>query len=385
MTQEYTHDAIVIGAGIAGSAMALALANQGLRIALIDKQAPKVPTHTLGLRVSSIHLGSERFLETMGVSLNAHRRGIFKQIEVFQENSFNTLTFAAQTLDLPYLGSIIENDVLIDALQSALAQSKRVSCYWPAVLHNMQITPHAVTLNIQGKPTLIAPLVIGADGAHSWLRAQCGIVQEEKSYQQRALVAHVLVARGHNQIAYQRFLNTGPLAFLPLQAPHACSIVWSSTPKHIESLANLDEAQLAEEITRSFSHLGKVELMSAPAHFPLMMRHAKRYIAPRIALVGDAIHTLHPLAGQGANLGLMDVACLASTLLGAQDKGDMAILRRYERSRRGANVLMLQAMQWLAKNQQPMPQLRSFLMRTVNGAPLLQQVIMRYALGLDYD
>lgn len=387
MTHAQTVDVIIIGAGIAGSAMALALAQQGLRIALLDKDSTPLQGTALDLRVSSIHLGSERFLNTLGVDLGT-RRGIFKHIQVFQENSFSEMNFSAESIDAPYLGSIIENNVLIALMQQQLAKKGQVTPYFKVALKQLELSADAVTLHLQDQTALQAKLIIGADGAHSWLRTQCGLLQEEKPYGQTALVAHVVTTMPHRQTAYQRFLVDGPLAFLPLEAPYAHSIVWSNTPDNIAALMALDDAQLASIITQAFAQrLGTVQMMSKRATFPLVMRHAKHYTATRVALVGDAIHTIHPLAGQGANLGLMDVACLTQIIALATEQGralgDQVVLRRYARRRRLATVLMLQAMQFLAYNRKPMPHIRALLMRTVDSAPLLQQAIMRYAVGLD--
>lgn len=363
---QYTHDVIIIGAGIAGSAMALSCAQLGLRVALLDKKSPESISDEISLRVSNINLTSEKFLNTLGVIFPKNRCGIFKNIKVFQENSLNTLNFCAADLSLPYLGSIIENNLLIDLMHTVLRTKSNVNCYWPATLD---------------KSALSAPLMIGAEGAHSRLREQSGILQDEKSYGQTAFVTHIATQKPHLNTAYQRFLNTGPLAYLPLQAAHHCSIVWSSTPEHIDYLMKLDDQTLAHEIaTGLMQALGSVEVIAKRATFPLIMRHAQHYIAPGLALIGDAIHTLHPLAGQGANLGLMDVACLSDVIKISKDNnrdiGSYAQLRPYERKRRFANTWMLNAIQLLAQNQQPFSGLRTWGMNVVEHSTLIKRLIM---------
>ncbi len=382
----HTHDVIIIGAGIAGSALALALTQLGLRIALVDKQGLPTPTSQLGLRVSSINVGSERYLNTLGIDFTPLRRGRFKTITVSQAHSIGELHFASSRMGLAYLGTIIENDLLVQQMIARLMQASNATFHWN-VIETVQITQDAALLQCQGLSQISAPLIVGADGAHSWLRAQCRMQVDEKSYQQTATVAHVRTEHSHAHTAYQRFLDTGPLAYLPLEAPNECSIVWSSSPAHSAYLAGLNDAAFAHELTRALNYrLGKMELISARAQFPLIMRHAKRYIAPRCAWVGDALHTLHPLAGQGANLGLMDVMSLARTVASAQTKGrdigNLALLRPFERERRGGNVLMLQAMQLLSQDKMPMPQLRALGMHVCEHVPLLKQAVMRYALGL---
>ncbi|MFA6058577.1 MAG: FAD-dependent oxidoreductase [Taibaiella sp.] len=370
---QYTHDVIIIGAGIAGSAMALACAKLGLRIALLDKKPPEPVSDEISLRVSNINFTAEKFLNTLGVSFPENRRGIFKDIKVLQENSSHTLNFSAATLNLPYLGSIIENNLLIDLMQKTSA----VNSYWPITLEKFANG----SLHVKEIGVLSAPLVIGAEGAHSWLREQCGILQNEKSYGQTAMVTHIATQKPHANIAYQCFLSMGPLAYLPLQNEKQCSIVWSSTPAHIDYLMKLDDVTLAQEIAAGLmQQLGPVEIISKRATFPLMMRHAKHYIAPGVALIGDAIHTIHPLAGQGANLGLMDVACLFEILKTSKDNnrdiGSFAQLRPYERKRRFANTMMLNAIQLLAQNQQPFASLRALGMNMIEHSTLIKRLIM---------
>ncbi len=378
---QYTHDVIIIGAGIVGSAMALAAAQQGLQVALLDKQAPSPVTPSMGLRVSNINFISEQFLNTLGVIFPKDRCGTFNSIQIFQEDYLATLNFSAKILGLSYLGSIIENNVLI----SLMTQSK-IETFWPVNLEKIEFTDKAVLLSSPEIGALCAPLIIGAEGAHSWLRERCAIMQDEKSYQQTALVAHIVTQKPHEHRAYQRFLAQGPLAYLPLCAAEQSSIVWSSTPSHIDYLMNLDNQAFADEVGRGMMYqLGTVELFSERASFPLVMRHAKHYIAPRVVLVGDAIHTLHPLAGQGANLGLMDVACLAKLLLWAKqqrrDIGSFALLRRYERERRYANTLVLRAVALLAQNQKPFPFLRAAGMQVLEHSTLIKRAMMHYAQG----
>lgn len=383
---QHTHDVIIIGAGITGSAMALAVANLGLRVALLDKQIPTPVSHDLHLRVSNINLASEKFLNTLGVLFPENRRGVFKQITLFQENSLQSLNFSSSNLGLPYLGSIIENNVLVDLMHTALRTQHAINCFWPIKLEKIEISQIAASLHVEKIGILSAPLIIGAEGAHSWLREQSGILQQEKSYGQIALVAHIATQQPHAQVAYQRFLNTGPLAYLPLHDAKQCSIVWSSVPAHIEYLLELDDKAFGNEVAKALMHqLGVVELISARAKFPLVMRHAKQYIAPRLALVGDAIHTIHPLAGQGANLGLMDVASLARVIKRAKqqgrDPGSYAHLRQYERERRFANTGMLQAVGILAQNQQPFLSLRILGMNMMEHSTFIKRIMMQYAQG----
>lgn len=382
---QYTHDMIIVGAGIVGSTMALAAAKNGLSVALLDKHAPNPITKTTHLRVSNINYQSEQFLNHFGVTFPKDRCGIFKKIKLTQQDSAHSLSFQADLLNLPYLGTIIENDVLIAAIQSTF--NHQVNTHWQADIQQLQINDEGVRLTLNDHTELCAPLIIGAEGAHSYVRAHCGIVVDEKSYEQVALVAHIQTEHPHHQTAYQRFLTSGPLAYLPLANLHQCSIVWSSAPEHIQTLMALNDEQLAHEIAHQMQHeLGSVQLISQRACFPLVMRHARSYIAQRVALIGDAIHTVHPLAGQGANLGMMDVACLAKHLSWAKtqrrDWGSVALLRRFERERRFANTMMLHTITLLAQNQPPFSGLRRLGMNLLERSALLKKIVMQFAQGV---
>ncbi len=387
---QHTHDVIIIGAGIAGSAMALALAKQGLRVALIDKQQPSPITAEMNLRVSNINLVSEQFLNTLGVVFPENRRGLFKHIKILQENSAQHLDFSASLLRLPYLGSIIENNVLVNLMQDILQKQSGVNCYFAVTAEKFVINKTAALAYLSKMGVLSAPLVIGAEGAHSSLLEHCGIAQAQKNYGQTALVAHIATQHSHEEMAYQRFLTSGPLAYLPLHNQHHCSIVWSSTPSHIDYLSGLSDEAFALEVATNMLHeLGTVEIISKRACYPLVMRHASRYISERVALIGDTIHTLHPLAGQGANLGLMDVACLAQCIKDAKEKnrdiGDCAQLRPYERKRRMSNTLMLQAIKLLTKNQQPFLGLRALGVSCLIHSQFLKRIMIQFAQGAYYD
>lgn len=380
---KHTHDLIIIGAGIAGSAMALAASAQGLRIALLDKHQPIPITDEINLRVSNINYGSEKFLNTLGVFFPKERSGIFNHIKIFQENNANTLNFSADALNIPHLGCIIENNLLIDLIQKCLP-TQQVNTYYHFSAEKFNVDERTTAVEIPNVGFISAPLMIGAEGAHSLLRQHCGIIQDEKPYQQTALVAHITTEKSHQQTAYQRFLMTGPIAYLPLHDPHQCSIVWSSAASHIDDLLQLDSQAFSNAVALAMQNeLGQVKVISKRGSFPLVMRHAKQYIAPRIALIGDSIHTVHPLAGQGANLGLMDVACLAQVIKEARDKkrdyGAYAQLRPFERNRRLKNTLMLQAIQFFAAKEQPFVGLRSLGINWLERSSFLKRILIGFA------
>jgi len=233
-------------------------------------------------------------------------------------------------------------------------------------------------------------LIIGADGGQSWVRAQMGVPVTERPYDQQALVAVLKTEKTHQQMGWQSFLPTGPLGLLPLADDHTMAMVWSNDLAVAERLSALDEKTFNRELSAALNHrLGELHCLTKPVAIPLIMRHVDQYVQPRLALVGDAAHTIHPLAGQGVNLGLMDAACLAQVLVDAQNKqqdiGSLRVLRRYQRWRKGDNALMLAAMRGfkdLFGSKKPgLMQLRSQGFNQVNQLGCVKNAFMRYAMG----
>jgi len=262
-------------------------------------------------------------------------------------------------------------------------------------LQDYQTGPEHITLQLADGRRPTSRLLVGADGARSQVRELAGIRERTRDYHQQALVATVRCEQPHQRTARQRFLPTGPLAFLPLDQPDTCAVVWSTTPEEAERLERLASGPFASELAEAFEHrLGAVELAGRRGRFPLIRGHAGDYVRPRLALVGDAAHHIHPLAGQGANLGLMDAATLAHCLRQARDQGHddpgrWLSLRRYARWRRGENLKMILAMDLfrdLFGNANPLlAGIRGCGMNLLDRLAPAKETIMRHAMGLEGD
>jgi len=343
-------DALVVGGGMVGSALAAALAVRGWQVTVVEARArqPRLPEHGFAPRVSAISPLSAAILDALGAwsRLDAERIGVYRDMRVWQQGS-GEVHFAAADLGLRALGWIVENDALQLALEARLAEFDNVSWRRPAAIESLAVGPRGVSV-VAGGERLRAALVVGADGADSRVRELAGLRTWRYAYAQRAVVTTVRPASGHHATAWQRFLDTGPLAFLPLPDDH-CSIVWSTSPAHAEQLLAIDRARFEAAVEEAFEgRLGAVRCADPRAAFTLRRIHAREYVAERVALVGDAAHAIHPLAGQGVNLGLLDAAVLAEVLGAAATRGrnpaSRATLRRYERARKGHNLAVGEAM-----------------------------------------
>jgi 2-polyprenylphenol 6-hydroxylase len=340
-------DVVIVGGAMAGAGTAALLAatpaTESLRVALVEPKPATAPAADapLDLRVSALSRASQQLLERTGAwPLVAARLGAYQRMVVWEERmdpaGSGALVFDAAELGEPDLGHIAENRSVQAALTLRAQESGVVLLR--AGLTTLESAGDAIRVSLDDGREYRAALVVGADGGDSAVRRQAGIDVRGWDYGQRAVVAHLQPERPHGETAWQRFLDTGPLALLPL-ADGRVSLVWSTLPAMAEELVHCDEAEFASRVTESSAGvLGRLALASPRASFPLRLLHARRYAAERVALVGDAAHTVHPLAGQGINLAFLDAAALVDVLGDAlavgDDPGELRVLRRYERWRK---------------------------------------------------
>ncbi len=390
-------DLIVVGAGMVGAAFACACQGLGLSIALVEPRPPQRswPQGETDLRVSALSRASQRILTRLGAWDRILELGAspYREMLVWEGLGKGRIHFDSADLGEPDLGHIVENRVTQLALWERLEQAPGVTLFCPAACADLELDPNgtaAVTLTLTDGQRLTARLLVAADGRDSWVRQSVGIGTSGWDYDQQALVANVRPRDWHGEIARQRFLPTGPLALLPLRDGR-CSIVWSAQAERAAELMALPEAAFAAELTQaSESCLGDILAVGPRASIPLRLQHADQYVRPRLALIGDAAHAVHPLAGQGVNLGLLDAAALADALDQARalgrDPGGLWALRRYERARRGDNLAMLAAMdgfkRLFSNDNAPLAALRGWGLALTDRLPPVKHHFMARALGL---
>lgn len=401
-------DIAVCGGGMVGATLAALLANdlalKGLRIALIEAQIPAPPIDEVDIRVSAISRASERILARAGAweLIKPLQRCAYQDMVVWDEasvvpdlnNASHALHFSAASMAEPNLGYIIANNWIQWAALEACAQAGITR--FTASLSSIELDAAQARIGLSDGRSFTARLVIGADGARSASRECVGIAANVKPYLQSALVTHIQTERPHQFTAWQRFLSTGPIALLPLNDGRS-SIVWTTTPEHAEHLLTLDDAALADAIGTACDHvLGSVTIAGPRAVFPLQVAQVDEYCRPHFVLVGDAAHSIHPLAGQGVNLGLMDAAALVQVLSESRQSGasvdalsELRVLRRYERWRKTENTIalgMIDGINRLFSNDNSVVSMvRRAGLRAVESAPMLKRFFMQRALGIAGD
>ena len=382
------HQVAVVGGGVVGAALALALHRAGIDTALIERGAAPKPYDAADydLRVYALSPASTRFLNELGVwpRIAQQRASAYQGMRIWDERPNEALQFAASALGVSQLGHIVENNLLLDELWKALAS---VPTYTQTQIASLRLDDDAAHLRLEDGREISAALVIAADGADSQLRDWAGIECVRWSYPQEAVVCHVQTEKPHRGIAYQRFLPGGPLAFLPL-TDGRCSIVWSA--QDAEDLLELDEYEFRSRLAMALQNqLGAITACTRRVGFPLRLLHAQDYVLPRFALAGDAAHVVHPLAGQGVNLGLADAAVLVRELGEAResghDLGSVRLLKRYERERKADNLDMLAVTDGLNRafglRTDSWDSLRNLGITAVNRMTPLKNLLMRRAVG----
>lgn len=302
------------------------------------------------------------------------------------ETPSSLLHFDSAEIGKAILGNIVENKNIQLASLERCQQQENIDFLCPA--KPVSLRENSITLDDGRK--LSADLIVGADGAHSPLREWKDIQVHGWDYQQSAVVCFVTTEKAHQNTAWQRFLPEGPLAFLPLANEHQCSIVWSNSSEEAELLSELDDERFKTTLAKAFEHtLGEIVNVSKRATFPLKLRHADHYIEPGFALVGDAAHTIHPLAGQGVNIGFLDAATLAEIVIAAHQKGrdigSLHTLKKYQRRRKGDNIAMQLTMDAFKRvfgsDLEPIRWARRLGLKTVNQSTLLKNIFMQQASG----
>ncbi|SDQ28734.1 2-octaprenyl-6-methoxyphenol hydroxylase /2-octaprenyl-3-methyl-6-methoxy-1,4-benzoquinol hydroxylase [Pseudomonas sp. UC 17F4] len=399
---EMRADLLIVGAGMVGSALALALQHSGLEILLLDGSPlsikPFDQQSAFEPRVSALSAASQRILERLGAwqGVSERRLSPYSDMHVWDGSGTGQIHFSAASVHAEVLGHIVENRVVQDGLLERLHDSE-IGLLANARLEQMRRSGDDWLLTLADGRTLRAPLVIAADGANSAVRRLTGCETREWDYLHHAIVTSVRCARPHQATAWQRFTDEGPLAFLPLLRDGQqdwCSIVWSTTPEQAEHLMALSDEAFCAELERAFEgRLGGVLQADPRVCVPLRQRHAKRYVAEGLALIGDAAHTIHPLAGQGVNLGFLDAAVLAEELLHAYERGerlaDIRVLSRFERRRMPHNLALMAAMEGFERLFQadplPLRWLRNSGLKWIEQLPEAKALFVRQALGLSGD
>lgn len=395
-----------------GASLACLLKGSSLRIALIDqrpinndesffdKQQPKFDP-----RVSAFTKASKQLFKELGVWQNIidKRSCGYQNMQVWDAQGTGSIHFSAADINQTELGTIVENSIVTTALHSKLVEIKNLQVLPPFTLEKLRElqTGGEQLLQLESSEGVIlnTKLLIAADGANSKIRQLANFTTKEWDYNHQALVTTVRTEKPHMATARQRFLETGPLAFLPLSSRHGsrdqhyCSIVWSMVPEKAEEIMSLPEEEFKIQLALALENeLGAVQWADQRFVFPLRQRHATEYVKDNIVLVGDAAHTIHPLAGQGANLGLLDVKALAKELIrgceAGRDIADATVLRRYQRQRIGHNLGMMWVMEGFkrvfAEQNLTVRWLRNIGMNSVDNMSIVKNQLARRAMGLDW-
>ena len=382
------YDVAVAGGGLTGLVAAASFARAGFRVVVVEGRERGAGGDG---RVSAITVASERVLRGLGIWERVTGAAPFRQITVWEAPGGAEIHFEAEAVGADHLGHIVENRVVAEALEDAV-ESLGVAWRRPSRVSGLGLGRGEVTLDL-GRSRIGAGLLVGADGGDSLVRKLAGISIRGRDYGQIGIVCSVRPERHHRDIAWQVARRAGPLAFLPLPES-LCSIVWSTECEHAEYLLALADEAFRRELAAAFERrLGEIEWAGPRAGFPLHSIQASTYCAPRVALAGDAAHTIHPLAGQGVNLGILDAAVLAEVAAdareGGRDPGGRATLERYERRRKAHNL----AVHWAVDGFDRLFRAGGMPVRVIRNAGLaathrlgpIKKRIMRHASGLDGD
>lgn len=383
------YDLIIVGGGLAGASLALALRDKPLRIALVESRPPQRP-EGWDARIYAVSPANAAFLAEIGSwkHLDPARMAPIRAMEVFGDAGGH-LSFSAYETGVPELGWILESSLMACEFWESLKRQANLTLVCPARPTALELGASAATLTLDDGQILSARLLVGADGRDSWVREQAGLAATHHPYGEQGVVANFRTARPHRHIAWQWFRDDGVLAFLPLPGERM-SMVWSTPDAHAAELLALPADRFCQRVAAAGQQvLGDLELLTPPAAFALRLMRVPRTVCPRLALVGDAAHGIHPLSGHGINLGFQDARTLA-TLIGEapawQDPGELRFLERYQRARREETVLMqgtTDGLRRLFREQPPgLRPLRNLGLNLTQHLPFIKNALARYALGV---
>jgi len=393
------YDLVVVGSGIIGATLVniLRLKTPDLSIALVDAASKtSISSHEFDSRVVALSKASESILRDIDVweRIVARRACPYFEMHVWDGEGTGSIHFDCADIDSDNLGHIVENSVLTSTLIENLTNSRSIEAGYGIKVEAMEAHDHRCDIALSNGQQIRTSLVVAADGAHSYLRDLAGLNVRQWQYGQSAVVATVQTEEPHQHTAWQRFGAEGPLAFLPLsldgKEQFHCAVVWSHDSEKAERSMALDDDAFCTLLGETFEHrLGEVKGVGKRHIFPLTQRHAARYICPGLVLVGDAAHTIHPLAGQGANLGMYDVMVLAEEIARAVARGlpisDTSISKRYERRRQPHNLLAMSTMEGFKRlfgsEDLALRWLRNEGLRLADGLPWIKNTLSRIASG----
>jgi len=386
-----SYDIVIAGAGMVGACAALALTGKGFRVAMVEAAAPResdvVDDDTFDLRVSAISPRSRNILAQLGIwqQLDSRRVCYYEQMHIWHQHGEASVAFDAVDLARDNLGAIVENRLLQQTLYRNCEREPRIEWFMPNRIETLlENETQGVELRLDSGRCINARLLLAADGRNSPTRNLAGIIAQLGQYRQTAIVANVDTVHPHRFTAWQRFLSTGPLAFLPL-ANGQCSVVWSCDDDLAAQLVDATDEEFCTALGEAFEfRLGRVTACSARMSFPLGWHHCERWLQGRVLLIGDAAHSVHPLAGQGVNLGFSDVETLARLISEGSAEIPQQQLRRYERQRKSETWVAgtsFSALKWVyGLDQKWLAGVRNLGMRVVDETPWFKRAIMEKAI-----
>ncbi|MEZ8187057.1 FAD-dependent oxidoreductase [Shewanella sp. 5S214] len=392
MFSTQTYDVAIVGGGMVGLATAIGLANADLNVVVIDAGETQAVSGEPKLRVSAINKASQQLLENLGAwqYLDDSRVSPYQKMSVWDKDGLGKIEFDAHSISEAYLGSIIENDAISYALAKRASEISNLTHLQGQRLERIAFGEREAWLTLAGGDNISAAVVVAADGANSWVREQCNIPLTFWDYGHHAIVATVRTELAHDATARQAFLPGGPLAMLPLYDDNLCSIVWSVSPDQAEQLLALDDIEFGKTLTAALDgRLGLCQVISERQSFPLRMRYARHFARHRLVLAGDAAHTIHPLAGQGVNLGFLDAASIIDTFSQlheqGKDLGEYSHLRALERWRKAETMEMIATMEGFKRlfaGSNPLKKaMRDIGLTLVDNVAGLKTVFIKQAMG----